>query len=69
MFSGRLDVLIDIGKKIISTRAFKKIHTVKPIYSVRIGIGWRSLGVKTQNDMIWFWIASHAEYDSLIRYL
>ncbi len=45
---------------------FKQVHRTKPIYSVRIGLGWRALGVKSGNDMIWFWIGSHADYDILL---
>ena len=43
---------------------FKRIHTQEPVYSVRIGIGWRALGLL--DDLItWFWIGSHADYDRL----
>ena len=45
---------------------FKQVHKSKPIYSVRIGIGWRAVGIKEENTMIWFWIGSHSEYDKLI---
>jgi hypothetical protein len=48
---------------------FKIIHKQKQVYSVRIGIGWRALGVRKDNTMIWFWIGSHAEYDRLISKL
>lgn len=48
---------------------FKKIHRTQPIYSVRISLAWRALGVKQGDTMIWFWIGSHAEYDKLIREL
>jgi hypothetical protein len=48
---------------------FKQIHSTKPIFSVRIGIGWRAVGVKQDETMIWFWIGSHAEYDKLISKL
>ena len=48
---------------------FKKIHTIKPIYSVRVGRGWRALGVKEDDVMIWFWIGTHADYDNLIKKL
>ncbi|MBI5164036.1 MAG: hypothetical protein HY985_09050 [Magnetospirillum sp.] len=37
------------------------------VWSVRIGIHWRALGTRDGEDMIWFWIGSHAEYDRLIR--
>ncbi|OHC73885.1 MAG: hypothetical protein A3G18_09795 [Rhodospirillales bacterium RIFCSPLOWO2_12_FULL_58_28] len=36
------------------------------VWSVRIGIHWRALGTKTGNEMIWFWIGPHAEYNHLI---
>jgi hypothetical protein len=45
---------------------FKQIHTEKPIYSVRVTLTYRALGVKKGDTMIWFWIGSHAEYDQLI---
>jgi len=46
---------------------FKKIHSSNPIYSVRISLAWRALGVKQGNVMTWFWIGSHSEYDKLIK--
>ena len=45
---------------------FKRVHSKKPIYSVRIGIHWRAIGVKENDTLIWFWIGSHADYDKLI---
>ena len=36
------------------------------VWSVRIGIQWRALGVRDGEVMIWFWIGSHADYDRLI---
>lgn len=48
---------------------FKKIHLNKQIYSVRVGRGWRALGVKEGEVMIWFWIGTHADYDNLIKKL
>jgi len=48
---------------------YKKIHRTKPAYSIRIGLGWRDLGIKSDNHMIWFWIGSHADYDKIIRQL
>lgn len=37
---------------------FKQIHTSQPIYSVRIGLAYRAIGVKEDNTMIWFWVGS-----------
>jgi len=36
-------------------------------WSVRVGLHYRALGVRRQDDLIWFWIGSHAEYDTLIK--
>ncbi len=48
---------------------FKKIHGSNDIYSVRIGINWRSIGVKEEDEITWFWIGSHSDYDKLIKKL
>jgi hypothetical protein len=48
---------------------FKKVHPSKPIYSVRVGIGWRALGIIEGDTIIWFWIGSHDEYEKLLRRL
>jgi hypothetical protein len=46
---------------------FKPVGKNKPIYSVRIGLGWRAFGLIHKEQIIWFWIGSHAEYDRLIK--
>jgi hypothetical protein len=46
---------------------FKPIHPTRPIYSVRIGLDYRAVGVRDGDDIIWYWVGSHAEYDKLIR--
>jgi hypothetical protein len=48
---------------------FKQIHASRPIFSVRAGLGYRALAVRDGDDLIWFWIGSHAEYDTLIASL
>jgi len=48
---------------------FKQVSRKMPVYSVRVGIGWRALGIRQGNDMLWFWIGSHAEYDRMLRAL
>ena len=45
---------------------FKKVNSTKPIYSVRVTLHYRALGVKTGDEIVWFWIGSHAEYDRLV---
>lgn len=46
---------------------FKKIGARKTLWSVRIGIGYRALGVEEPDGIYWFWIGSHADYDRLIQ--
>jgi hypothetical protein len=43
---------------------FKKVGQ---FWSVRIGIHYRALAVEENNDLAWFWIGTHAEYDRLLR--
>ena len=47
----------------------KQIHSTRPIYSVRIGLDYRALGVREGDSITWFWIGSHAEYDRLVANL
>ncbi len=47
---------------------FKEVKPKQNIWSVRIGIGWRALGVMKADEqkIVWFWVGSHAEYDKLL---
>ncbi len=47
---------------------FKRIHSQEAMYSVRVGIGWRVLGLLEGDTMTWFWIGSHADYEKTIRH-
>ncbi len=40
---------------------------VGPYWSARIGAHYRALGIPDGDNVVWFWIGSHAEYDALIR--
>lgn len=46
---------------------FKRIHNSENMYSVRVGIGWRALGLMDGDTIYWFWIGSHAEYDKILK--
>ncbi len=46
---------------------FKRIHSTRPIFSVRIGIDDCAVGVLDEQEVTWFWIGSHADYDGLVR--
>ena len=43
---------------------FKKVGR---FWSVRIGIRYRALAVEFEENLLWFWIGSHADYDQLIN--
>ena len=47
---------------------FKEVKPKENIWSVRIGIGWRAVGVMKADEqkIVWFWVGSHAEYDKLL---
>ena len=45
---------------------FKKVDEESNVYSVRIGLGYRALGVMEGSTVVWFWIGSHAECDRLL---
>jgi hypothetical protein len=45
---------------------FKQVHPSRPLYSIRIGRNYRALGEKQGNEVTWFWIGSHSDYDKLI---
>ena len=48
---------------------FKRVGRKREAYSVRVAIGWRALGVKEHDVIVWFWIGSHAEYDQILKRL
>jgi hypothetical protein len=48
---------------------FRQVHPVRPIFSARVGLHYRAVGVREGNDIFWFWIGSHAEYDRLLSQL
>jgi hypothetical protein len=48
---------------------FQRIGQRCEAYSVRVGQGWRAIGFKLDDTIIWFWIGSHADYDYVIATL
>lgn len=45
---------------------FKKVHDVEPLYSVRITLAYRAVGLREGDEIVWFWIGSHTDYDRLL---
>ncbi|MBI1870875.1 MAG: hypothetical protein HYS07_06765 [Chlamydiae bacterium] len=48
---------------------YKRVHSTKPIYSVRITLEYRAIGVQIENEIIWFWIGSHDDDAKLLSRL
>jgi len=48
---------------------FKQLSRRQPLYSVRVGLGYRALGWREDDHVYWFWIGSHAEYDEFLKRL
>jgi hypothetical protein len=48
---------------------FRQVHPTEPIYSARVGLHYRAVGVVEDDTIISFWIGSHADYDTLLSQL
>jgi hypothetical protein len=48
---------------------FKRVYKDPPMYSARVGIGYRAVGVLDGDTITWFWIGSHANYNKLLAEL
>jgi len=46
---------------------FKRIHSTRPIFSVRVSMDYRAVGIVEGDEITWFWIGSHADYDNLLK--
>ena len=42
---------------------FKKVGQ---FWSARVGLHYRAVAVDAGDDLVWFWIGSHADYDKLV---
>jgi hypothetical protein len=45
---------------------FKKVDYANDIHSARVGLGYRALGQMDGEDIVWFWIGPHGDYDKLL---
>jgi mRNA-degrading endonuclease RelE of RelBE toxin-antitoxin system len=46
---------------------YRRVHSTQPIYSARISLNYRAVGVLEGDTMIWFWIGSHEDYNNLLN--
>jgi hypothetical protein len=45
---------------------FKKVDAARKLWSVRIGIQYRAVGIEKPDGILWIWIGTHAEYTKLL---
>ena len=43
---------------------FKKVGR---FWSARIGLRYRALATEVDGGLLWFWIGSHSDYDTLVK--
>ena len=48
---------------------FKKVHASLPIYSIRIDLDWRAVGILREGVVVWFWVGPHSDYEKLLAKL
>lgn len=49
---------------------FKRVNSGNPpVYSARVGLQYRALGVDRGEYLLWFWIGSHSAYERMLRHL
>ncbi len=46
---------------------FKRVSQRRPVYSARVSVDYRAVGVRDGDAVIWFWIGPHHEYDRLVK--
>jgi hypothetical protein len=47
--------------------SFERLRCDPESWSVRITQGFRAVGWKRQDTMVWYWIGSHADFDKKFR--
>jgi hypothetical protein len=65
-----IQVLADQKFNLLKTNSqHPSLHLKKvgKYWSVRVGLRHRALAVEIENNLIWFWIGTHAEYDELLK--
>jgi len=48
---------------------FKRVSQRQPIYSARVSLNYRVLGLLEDDHIYWFWIGTHTEYDEFLQRL
>lgn len=45
---------------------FKRVGVRRNIWSVRVGLHYRAVGLREGETITWYWIGTHAQYDQLL---
>lgn len=48
---------------------FKKVHASLPVFSARVDLDWRAVGVLESDTLVWFWVGPHPQYEALLKSL
>ena len=48
---------------------FKKVHETEPVFSARVTLDYRAVGIRNEGTIIWFWIGKHSDYEKLLKNL
>ncbi len=48
---------------------FKHVHVTRSVYSARINLDYRAVGTLDGDEIVWFWIGPHDQYEQLIKRL
>ena len=46
---------------------YKRVSQRRPVFSARVGLHYRAVGLVDGGTIIWFWIGDHDAYDRLLR--
>ncbi len=44
-----------------------RLKKVGQYWSARVGLEFRAVAIESDDDLVWFWIAPHEEYERLIK--
>jgi hypothetical protein len=43
------------------------LKKIGQFWSARVGLHYRALAVESDDDLLWVWIGTHADYDRMLR--
>lgn len=55
--------------RVTESLRYRQAHPTLSAYSARVGIQYLAVGIRDRDEIAWFWIGPHAEYDHLLKQL